>query len=290
MTLRGERLGIGLTLIQQLFFTLDTAAIHWLGSSVTLWQLGFIRAIGGLMLVACLAPSLGWAVFHTRRPMVQAVRAWITVAYSWVIVYSFSIIPFADATAIAYTVAIYVALLAPPILGEIVGPRRYWAVVIGALGAMLIIKPGFSEVSLIYFAVLLLTSLNALAMVLNKYLQRQGDDAATVMLYVNLTMVVSFLPAIAQPLPPIALWPWLIATCLAGPLGMFVGILAVRYADTSTLAPYSYVRLLLALAGASLAFGEPPDPLSITGAMAIVVACILADREMFTAIRFRSRG
>jgi drug/metabolite transporter (DMT)-like permease len=281
--MRSERTGILLILGQQLLFTLDTAAIHRLAGSVSLWQLGLCRSIGGLGLALCLAPSIGWAAFRTHHPTLQALRAAVTVAYAWVLVNSFTVMPFADATAIGYTQAIYVALLAPPILGEVVGPRRLLAVFIGSVGALMVVKPGFSQASPIYLAVLAGTSLNALALVLTKYLQRQ-DSAVTVMLYLNVATIASFTPGISDPLPAVPLWPWLIATCVAGPLGMYVGILAVRYADASTLAPYTYVRLVLAVIGATLVFGEMPDLVSIAGVIGIVIACVVADRAAVASV------
>lgn len=237
--MRSERTGIALILVQQFLFTLDTAAIHRLAGSVSLWQLGLLRSIGGLGLVLCLAPSIGLAVFRTHHLMLQLVRAAVTVAYVWVLVYSFAAMPFADATVISYTQAIYVALLAPPILGEFVGSRQYLAVSIGIVGALMIVKPGFSHASLTYLAVLAATSLNALALILTKYLQRQ-DSGVTVMLYLNVATLITFMPGIADPLPGAILWPWLTITCVAGPLGMYAGILALRHADASTVAPYTY--------------------------------------------------
>ena len=281
--MRSERTGIRLILIQQLLFTLDTAAIHRLAGSVSLWQLGLFRSVGGLGLALCLAPSVGWAVFRTHHPTLQALRATVTVAYAWVLVYSFTVMPFADATAIGYTQAIYVALLAPPILQEVVGSRRYLAVLIGIVGALMVVKPGFSQASPIYIAVLAGTSLNALALVMTKYLQRQ-DSGVTIMLYLNVAIVASFMPGISDALPAARLWPWLITTCVAGPLGMYAGILAVRYADASTLAPYSYVRLVLAVIGATLVFGEMPDLVSIAGVIGIVIACVVADRAAMASV------
>jgi len=281
--MRSERIGIALILIQQLLFTLDTAAIHCLAGSVSLWQLGLFRSIGGLVLALCLAPSIGWAVIRTHHPILQLLRATVTVAYAWVLVYSFAVMPFADATAIGYTQAVYVVLLAPLLLGEIAGSRRFLAVFIGIFGALMVVKPGFSQASPIYIAVLAGTSLNALAMILTKYLQRE-DSAVTVMLYVNVACIVTFLPGVADPLPAANTWPWLAVICIAGPLGMYAGILAVRYADVSTLAPYAYVRLVLAMAGAMLVFGEMPDLVSITGVVCIVIACVLVDRATVGSI------
>jgi drug/metabolite transporter (DMT)-like permease len=274
--MRSERIGILLMLIQQVLFTFDTAAMHRLAGSVSLWQIGLFRSIGGIGLVLCLAPSIGWAVFRTHHPTLQALRAAATVVYAWVLIYSFAVMPFADATAIGYTQAVYVAFFAPSILGEIVGSRRFLAVLIGIVGALMIVKPGFSQASPVYLMVLAGTSLNALTLVLTRYLQRQ-DSPVSLMLYVNAALFLSFLPGAADPLPAAQLWPWIATVCIAGPLGMYAGIVAVGYADASTLAPYTYVRLVLAVIGATLAFGETPDLVSIFGVILIAGACIIVD-------------
>ena len=147
----------------------------------------------------------------------------------------------------------------------------------------MMVKPGFSQASPIYFAVLAGTSLNAFAMLLTKYLQRQ-DSAVTVMLYVSVASIIAFLPGVADSVPSSRLWPWLAVICVSGPLGMYAGILAVRYAEASTLAPYTYVRLVLAMTGATLVFGEVPDLVSITGVSCIVVACVVVDRAAVASI------
>ena len=192
--------------------------------------------------------------------------------------------PFADATAISYTHTIYVVLLAPLVVGETVRSNRVLAVFFGLVGAAMVIKPQFSHSSMIYLLVLGCTSLNALAMLLTKQLQ-QYDSAATVMLYVNAAGLIAFAPGLAGPMPPMWAWPWIVVMCLSGPLGMFVGIVALRHADASTLAPFTYVRLVLAMTGAALAFGETPDLMSISGAITIIVACISANSEPVASLR-----
>src|SRR5690348_6826479 len=66
------RFSIVLVIIQQFLFAVDTTAIHWLGGSISLTQIGFLRSVGGMVLVLCLAPTLGWRVFHTEHPFLQA--------------------------------------------------------------------------------------------------------------------------------------------------------------------------------------------------------------------------
>jgi drug/metabolite transporter (DMT)-like permease len=271
--MKGERIGIGLMVAQQVLFTLETVAIHQLSGQLSIMQIALLRSLGGIALVACLAPAVGWSVIRTRVPGLQILRATSSIGYLWIFAFSFTAIPFADATALSYTTAIYIPLLAPLILGETVGRRRYLAAAVGLGGAMLIVKPGFSHVSWIYAGILLGTSLNALALLLTKYMQRQ-DHPVTVMLYVNALSVIAFLPAATHP------WqsgfdPWLLGILMLGPAGMYCGILAVRHADASTLAPYSYVRLILASAGSLLIFHETPGWASIAGAAIILAACLM---------------
>jgi drug/metabolite transporter (DMT)-like permease len=213
---------------------------------------------------------------RTQRPIVQVIRAGVTVGYAWVLVWSFAALSFADATAISYTYALYIVLLAPWLLGEAAGARRWLAVGIGAIGAVLIIRPS-AGVSLVYVAVLVLTSLNALAVILNRWLQQRGESPATVLLYVHLAMLAMFLPGAVERWP-LAVWPWLLIACVTGPLGMLAGIVAVRYAETTLLAPWTYLRLLLAMAGGAVVFGEAPDVASVAGAAAIVLACVMASK------------
>jgi drug/metabolite transporter (DMT)-like permease len=271
--MKSERMGIALMAAQQVLFTLETIAIHQLSGKLSVMQIALLRSIGGLALVACLIPSAGWSALPTSQPRVQVLRAAISIGYLWIFAFSFTAIPFADATALSYTTAIYITLLALPILGEVVGWRRYAAAVVGMGGAMLIVKPGFTQVSWLYAGILLGTALNALALILTKYMQRQ-DHPVAVMLYVNGLSLIAFLPGIAHPWPAV-FDPWFLGILVLGPIGVYCGILAVRRADAATLAPYGYVRLVLASIGAFLIFREPPDWLSISGAAIILAACLM---------------
>ena len=60
-------------------------------------------------------------------------------------IYSFSRLPFADATAISYTQAGYIVAFSVLILGETVAWQRWAAAAIGIAGALLIAKPAFAD-------------------------------------------------------------------------------------------------------------------------------------------------
>lgn len=272
-----KRLGIALIILQQTCFAVENAAIHQVGHSLSLTQLSFLRSSGGLLIVLCMLPSVGWAGLKTTQPKTTIVRGAVSIAYSFVMMFSLTSMPLADATSLSYTQAIYMVLFAPLILGEVVGFQRYAAVLIGLVGSLVLIKPSFSGTSLIYLAVLLGTSFNALAVVISRYLQRL-DHPVSVMFWANIAMVVFFSPAIMQPWSSFDLMQllWLFPIVLIGPLGMYLGIVAFRYADASTLAPFTYTRLIAISVIAPMLFSELPDLYNLVGTVIIVLACILS--------------
>jgi drug/metabolite transporter (DMT)-like permease len=186
--------------------------------------------------------------------------------------------PFTDATAISYTQAAYIAVFSGLILNERVTTLRWIATAIGTLGALLIVKPAFLDRNIVYLAALLGTSFNGLAFVLNKYLQRPGGDSElTTMFYVNFIAVVCNLPVlVTTKLPEPEIWPWLSGVLIFGPIGMYLGMVAVRHANASILGPYTFLRLVIAVIGGLVLFHEVPDFLSWLGLVSILLSCLLA--------------
>ncbi len=221
---------------QAILFAVETAMIHHIGSRGSAMQLALLRSGGGLTLVGLLAWHTGWSVMKTDQLPLQLLRGFVSVLYLWVLMYSFAHLPFADATAISYTQAGYIAVFSALILNERVTTLRWIATSIGIVGALLIVKPAFLDRNIVYLAALLGTSFNGLAFVLNKYLQRPGGDSdLTTMFYVNAIAVICNLPALAMTtLPEPEVWPWLSGVLIFGPIGMYLGIVAVRNASASS--------------------------------------------------------
>ena len=276
--MKSRRLAVGLMIAQAILFAVENAMIHHIGPRGSAMQLALLRSGAGLALVGLLAWNIGWSVMKTDQLLLQLVRGLVSVSYLWVLIYSFAHMPFADATAIAYTQAAYIAVFSVLILNERVTAFRWTATVIGTIGALLIVKPAFVDRNIVYLAALLGTSFNGLAFVLNKYLQRPGGDSElTTMFYVNAVAVVCNLPILAtSTLPEPEVWPWLSGVLLFGPVGMYVGMVAVRHASASSLGPYTFLRLIIAVVGGIVLFREIPDLLGWMGVAAILASCLLA--------------
>jgi drug/metabolite transporter (DMT)-like permease len=276
--MKNQRLAVGLMIGQAILFAVETAMVHRIGPRGSAMQLALLRGGAGVTLVGVIAWNTGWSVMKTSQLPLQLLRGFVSVVYLWVLMYSFAHMPFADATAIAYTQAAYIAVFSALILNERVTALRWIATAIGTAGALLIVKPAFLDRNIVYLVAFLGTSFNGLAFVLNKYLQRPGGDSElTTMFYVNAIAVVCNLPVLATTaLPEPEVWPWLSGVLVFGPLGMYVGMVAVRYANASSLGPYTFLRLIIAVIGGIFLFRELPDLLSWLGVAAILSSCLLA--------------
>lgn len=272
----GYRWAIVLTIVQQMLLAVDLTIIHRLSGALSLLQIAFVRSVGGVVLAFCLAATIDRKAFRTHHPWLQVARAGCAVAYALLMIWSLAWMPLADATAINYLTGLYVVVLAGPILGEIMGWQRGLAVSAGLVGALMIAKPSLAAVSWFYLAAIAGTALNALGIVLTRYLRRD-DSATTILLYVQLAQFAVFLPGVSA--LDFALWPWMAAAAIAGPLGMYCGIIALLHADASALAPYTYLRLALASGAAPVLFGEWPGIASLAGSTIIIVACVAATKE-----------
>ena len=267
------RLAVQLMIAQSILLTAEPAVIHHLASRVSVWHFAAIRGMTGVVIACLFARNLG--VFRTKQLRLHIFRGTAGLFYSWVMVYSFSQLPFADATAISYTQAVYIAIFSVLILGETVDQRRWLAVGIGVLGALLISKPAFSDFSFVYLIALFGTSLNGLSFVLNRYANRI-DNETTTMAYINLFIFVGNIPPLFfTPLPGANTVPWLALFLFLGPLGMFAGIVALKYADASALGPFTLLKLIMGIMGGMLIFREMPDLLTVAGMGLILTSCVI---------------
>lgn len=275
--MNNQRLAVQLMIGQGALFAAETAVIHQIGPGVSLILLALIRAVAGLGLALLLARRIGLAVLRTSQLPLQLLRGGIGTVYLWVMIYSFGHLPFADATAISYLQAAYIVVFSALILGEPVTRLHWTGVALGFVGALLIAKPAFASWHAAYLIALVGTSLNGLGFVLNRYLQEK-DTAATTMIYANLVPVIANIPMLmlAKAASASSITLWMPVLFFLGPIGMYLGIVAIRHAKAATLGPYTLLRLVIGVIGGVALFHELPDIFSACGAALIVAGCVIS--------------
>jgi drug/metabolite transporter (DMT)-like permease len=98
------------------------------------------------------------------------------------------------------------------------------------------------------------------------------------MFYANVVPVLVNLPILMLTgMPSISsLSLWIPAVFVLGPVGMYLGIVAVKHADAAMLGPYTLLRLIIGVVGGVVIFHELPDIFSLCGASLILVGCALS--------------
>jgi drug/metabolite transporter (DMT)-like permease len=193
---------------------------------------------------------------------------------------AFSVMPIATAISIFFVEPLLLTLLAWPFLGERPGPRRLLGVAVGLLGALIVIRPGFS----VYGWVTLLPLVAALAFALNMILLRRATAVRSGLtlqlgasIYAAGLMAAGVLGAAALgwgEVAPSAMpgWTWG-AVAAAGVLAAASFLLiaeAFRRVEAGILAPFQYLEIVGATAVGYLVFGDLPDALTWLGVAIIL--------------------
>lgn len=182
--------------------------------------------------------------------------------------------PLAEATAIYFLSPLIIVALSPWLLGEQVQQRQVVAVVAGFAGMLLIVRPGGALP--LAGTVLMLMAAGAYAMlqILTRRLagkvSMEQQFAWTAVICTAMTVLS--LPSadhLAMPGPrDLAL---MVLVGLLSGLGQYLLIEAFQKVSASSLAPFNYFHLLLAVVFSVLVFGQRPDALALLGIA--VIAC-----------------
>lgn len=220
-------------------------------------------------------------IARTRRPGLQVVRGLIMVTSNLLYFLALVYMPLADTVAILFVGPLMVTALSVPLLGESVGPRRWVAVAIGFVGALVIIRPGlgvFQWAALLPLAVALLF---ACYQIITRSLAAT-ESPLTTLLYTSVVSVAPML--IAAPFfwtpPTPAAWGLFACMGILAGAAHFALIKAYDFANASTLAPYIYFQIVSGASMGYLVFGDFPDRWTILGTAIIVVSGVyVAYRE-----------
>lgn len=224
----------------------------------------------GLML-AVMLPRSGLAVFRTHRPGLQLLRGLCMVGTNMLFITALRYIPLAEGTAIIYLTPLIVTALSVPLMKEPINALQWFAVLLGFVGVLVMLRPGgalFTPVSLLAVGAAFTFSLYQL---ITRELNATDSSATTNLLSGLVGSVV--LGCVA---PFFWIGPGLFHTLLLLLLGASALIShlllteAYRYAEPSTLAPFTYGQLVFAGLIGYFTFGNVPD---LSGFIGIAIIC-----------------
>jgi drug/metabolite transporter (DMT)-like permease len=209
----------------------------------------------------------------TTEPKLQLFRGLLLFCANILFFYSISIISMAKALTLAFVAPLITTALSPFFLGEKVGLRRWSAVIIGFIGSMIVIRPGFIEFNLATFAALGTGFFYGIYLIVTRKLHNSDSPLLTLLLtgIVGAIFASFYVPVVWIPL---SLNQWLLLALMGvfACLGHFFLILSLKYADASKLAPFSYFEIVTNVTLGYYFFNDFPDYLTWLGLFIIVTS------------------
>jgi drug/metabolite transporter (DMT)-like permease len=249
-------LAVGATV---LFGSSDTIS-KYLSGSLPIVEFLWIRYVLFLVMAIILAGRRPSRSFHPRNPGQQIIRGLCVVGSSVLFVYGVRQMTMAQATTISFLSPLLITLLSIPLLGEIVGRRRWGAVAAGMVGMLVVVRPGMGGFQPAALFGVASSFCWALALIITRKISNSDTPQTTVLWSAGIGTAVLTLM-----LPLEAIWPnpkQLGLSLVLGVLasgGQWMVILAHRLAPASLLAPFFYGQLIWVTWLGFLVFGNLPD-------------------------------
>jgi drug/metabolite transporter (DMT)-like permease len=252
-----------------------------------------IEILGGryLAILVLLSPFILRApgrALRTAHPRLQILRGLCALGSALFFVASLGMLPMAEATAITFVSPLLMTAMSIPLLGERIGPRRWSAVAVGFLGALVVIRPGTDAIGTAAIYPLASAACWALSLVITRRMRR-GDAALTTIFYstcVGLAACAVALPAVWRT-PTIAACAIVGLTAMLSTLGQYLLIFGLMRGSISLVAPFTYSQMVWSTLVGAFVFGTVPSAWTWLGASLIIGSGIyVAHRERVT----RQRG
>lgn len=252
-------------------------------------QTVFLRLLFALLLILPFAFRARLTFGKTQQLKTHMLRSAVGICAMWLWFISISLVPITDQTALSFLAPIFTTLGAMFFLQEIVRIRRWLAIIIGLFGAVVIVRPGFAELSGGHLSAVGSAMMMGMSMLLIKYLTAK-DSPLMIVFYSHVFMtVLAFVPAMLvwSHFPP-ELYLYLTGFAPFAFFGHFALAKAYSLADASFIAALDYARLPFAALIGWLMFAEFSDIWTWIGASIIFASAFyIVRREMQLA---RSRG
>ena len=181
----------------------------------------------------------------TDKPKLQFLRGLILLCANICFFYAISVISLAKALTLAFVAPLIVTAFSPVFLGEKVGFRRWSAVILGFIGSLVVIRPGFVEINLASIAALGTGVMYGFYLIITRKLSTSDNPLLTLLLTgVVGAIIISTVMPFVWVKPTLSQWSMMAAIGVFACIGHLFLILSLKYADASKLAPFGYIEIV----------------------------------------------
>ena len=276
--------GIALKVVSVAFFVAMAGLIKAAGQ-LPAGQIVFCRSLFAILPILVM---LAWrhelrTAMHTTRPMSHFIRGIVGTLGMALTFFALTRLPLPEAITLGYAQPLLVVAFSAIFIGEAVRVYRWTAVAIGLVGVVIVSWPKLTlfsgqgefggDEAIGVLAAFVAAAVSAVAALLIRRLVHT-ERTSTIVMWFSLTATLLSLLTLPFGWTMPNVWQ---ATCLviagiSGGIGQLLMTESYRHADASTIAPFEYTSLLLAIAVGYLAFGDLPTAYTIVGGLIVTGA------------------
>jgi drug/metabolite transporter (DMT)-like permease len=260
-------------------FSLMAVAGREVSIDLDTFELMMYRSLIGLVLVTVFGAATGrLPLVRTHQFRLHVVRNVFHFTGQNLWFYGVAVIPLAQLFAFEFTTPIWVALLAPLVLGEQMSRTRMAAVLLGFVGILIVARPGLSPLGIGHLAAMLAAVCFAGNYLATKRLSLT-EGVWTILFWMTAMQVVFGLVCagvdgdIALPRGDAVLWVAIVGIC--GLTAHLSVTSALRCAPASIVSPMDFARLPVIAVVGMLVYGEPLEVAVFAGAALILAGNLL---------------
>jgi drug/metabolite transporter (DMT)-like permease len=242
-------------------------------------------SIGAMGLAFLLFIKEGRSGFRPSNPWLQVGRGACLAGATLCFFSAIFAMPLATAMALAFVSPVFVAILSGPLLGEKVRPLVWVVSAIALCGVALILRPNLAALGMVALLPLASAAFFALMVIMNRASAGQGSSLsmqAFIALWATPFLIAAAAIGHASGLPSLAVgvpdWS-VVARCalvaLTASSAHWLAYLGTMRAGAATIAPVTYVQMLVATTLGYVMFGDVPDLATFAGAGIIIGAGLL---------------
>jgi drug/metabolite transporter (DMT)-like permease len=267
-----------------LFFAVGYLPVRELSARFSAADLVFYRAALTVLFMLPWLVRAGPKVLKTDRFGLFAFRGAVTFVGMVCLFYGLANMKLADATALTFTSPLFTIVIGAIVLGDRIGRRRWGPVLIGFAGGLIVIRPGFAELSWPVLAVVVTAMTYGVSNAATRALVRT-EDTNVVVFYMFATIVpLAAVPAlISATLPGWEDAPWLLLLGAATFLSQQCITRSLGAAAAAIVMPAYYLQLPFIAAIAFGFYGEVPVIWVWLGALVICAST-------YYILRIENRG
>ncbi len=263
--------GVFWMLITGICFISVTAIVKYMGTALPPAQMAFLRYLLGLVFLIPALRALKATRLTARQMKFFTFRGLVhgLAVISWF--YAMTRIPIADVTAMNYLAPIYVSIGAALFLGEKLAFRRIAAIVLALVGALIILRPGFREVSSGHLAMMFTAIAFGGSYLSAKVMAGEVKPSVVVaMLSILVTIVLAPFAYLVWVTPSISDLALLFIVACFATAGHYTMTLAFAAAPLTVTQPVTFTQLIWAVLLGYFVFDEAVDIWVVLGGVIIL--------------------